>query len=203
MIRRSIRARSPFLAAAGALAAIGLAVQCASSNTTDKTRASVSSAEGLRAFGVIYEVLQHPRCMNCHPVGDVPLQGDDHRPHAQYVQGGPDGKGLFAMECATCHGEANIAGAHMPPGAPNWHLPHRATPLVFEGMSETQLCRQLADRATNGDKSPEQLFEHFAHDPLVLWGWAPGDGRTPVPIPHAELVTAVRAWVDSGCACPE
>jgi hypothetical protein len=197
--------RSAFLALAGALASLGVAVQCASTDgeAGGAVHASVSEADGVRAFSVVYDVLQHPRCMNCHPMGDVPLQGDDSRPHAQNVQSGPDGKGLYAMECSACHGVANLSGAHLPPGAPNWHLPSRAMPLVFEGQSEAELCRQLKDRATNGGKTPEQLFEHMAHDPLVLWGWAPGDGRTPVPIPHAELVAAVRTWVDSGCACPE
>jgi len=82
-------------------------------------------------------------------------------------------------------------------------LPKRDMPLVFEGMSRDELCRQMRDPAQNGGKTPEQLFEHMAHDPLVLWGWAPGDGRTRVSTPHAELVAAVRTWVDSGCDCPE
>jgi hypothetical protein len=141
--------------------------------------------------------------MNCHPAGDAPLQGDDGRPHAQNVQRGPAGLGLFAMRCSTCHQTSNAPGAHLPPGAPHWKLPHPDMPLVFEGKSSSELCRQLADPRQNGHKTPEQLFEHIAHDPLVLWGWAPGEGRTPVSIPHAELVAAMRAWVDGGCACPE
>src|SRR5437660_9920655 len=41
------------------------------------------------AFREVYKVLMHPRCMNCHPVGDVPLQGDDSRLHIQNVKRGP------------------------------------------------------------------------------------------------------------------
>src|SRR4051812_25444687 len=52
------------------------------------------------AFLAAYPVLMHPRCMNCHPKGDAPLQGDDSHMHAQNVQRGPEGKGLFAMKCA-------------------------------------------------------------------------------------------------------
>ena len=50
------------------------------------------------AFLEVYKVLMHPRCMNCHPTGDVPLQGDDSHLHAQNVQRGPDGKGKYALE---------------------------------------------------------------------------------------------------------
>src|SRR5262245_7994722 len=45
------------------------------------------------AFLAAYKVFMHPRCMNCHPTGDVPLQGDDSRLHIQNVKRGPDGKG--------------------------------------------------------------------------------------------------------------
>jgi len=201
----SRRVRFSLFSALAAGASLGLAVQCSSPDgpIESASRASVADAETVRAWDTIYGVLQHPRCLNCHPVDDVPFQGDHKAKHAQNVHGGPDGKGLFAMQCATCHGTANVPGAHMPPGAPNWHLPKRDMPLVFEGMSRDELCRQMRDPAQNGGKTPEQLFEHMAHDPLVLWGWAPGDGRTRVSTPHAELVAAVRTWVDSGCDCPE
>src|SRR5262249_39436492 len=45
------------------------------------------------AFLDVYKVLTHPRCLNCHPSGDAPLQGDDSHPHLQNVQRGGDGKG--------------------------------------------------------------------------------------------------------------
>ena len=140
--------------------------------------------------------------MNCHPAGDIPLQGDDSHLHAQNVQRGSDGQGRFALRCDACHQAQNVAGAHLPPGAPNWHLPRADMPLVFQGKTSRELCQQLKDPKRNGGKTPEQLFEHMAHDPLVLWGWRPGDGREPVSTPHDELVRAMRAWVDGGCDCP-
>jgi hypothetical protein len=76
-------------------------------------------------------------------------------------------------------------------------------PLVFEGRSPRELAQQLADRARNGGREPAQLLDHVAEDPLVLWGWAPGSGRTPVPIPHPEFVAAMRAWVEAGCPVPD
>lgn len=191
--------------AAASLFLAGLAAQCSSPDTSggSAAHASVADADALRAWDVVYGVLQHPRCLNCHPAGDAPLQGDDRRLHAQNVQRGKDGKGLFAMKCAACHSTANVPGAHMPPGAPHWHLPIAAMPLVFEGRSKGELCRQMRDRAQNGGKPPEAIVTHLEHDPLVLWGWAPGEGRTPVATPHAELVEAARTWVAGGCGCPE
>jgi hypothetical protein len=74
--------------------------------------------------------------------------------------------------------------------------------MVFVGRSSRELCRQLQDPKQNGGKTLEQIYEHLAHDELVGWGWAPGDGRAPVPIPRDELARATRAWIDGGCGCP-
>src|ERR1051326_6131327 len=50
------------------------------------------------AFGDVYKVLMSPRCMNCHPAGDAPLQGDDSHVHLQNVMRGADGKGKYALK---------------------------------------------------------------------------------------------------------
>ena len=50
------------------------------------------SARSVHAFKKVYAVLQSPRCMNCHPSGDIPLQGDDSRLHAMFPKRGADGK---------------------------------------------------------------------------------------------------------------
>ncbi|HEX5053345.1 MAG TPA: hypothetical protein VFZ65_16330 [Planctomycetota bacterium] len=180
------------------VAAAFCATQCQSA-----AAASVDRSRSAAAWGLVYEVLQHPRCLNCHPAGDRPLVGEHGEPHPQNVQRGSTGMGLFAMTCPTCHRDENTAGEHMPPGAPRWHLPPRNMPLVFEGRSPAQLARQLADPAQNGDKSPSALLQHVTEDPLVLWGWKPGLGREPVPVPHAEFVAAFRTWVDGGCQVPQ
>src|SRR4026208_1751619 len=67
----------------------------------------IREKESAEAFKEAYKVLRHPRCMNCHPSGDAPLQGDDSHIHAQNVTRGPDGKGLYAMKCSNCHQTAN------------------------------------------------------------------------------------------------
>ena len=70
------------------------------------------------AFEAIVPVLRHPRCMNCHSNGDFPRQGDDSHRHTMQIRRGPDGKGVNAVSCSTCHQDHNLAGLHMPPGAP-------------------------------------------------------------------------------------
>src|ERR1051325_6482790 len=94
---------------------------------TKRGVAQSDEAESRAAFLAAYPVFMHPRCMNCHPKGDAPLQGEDSHIHAQNVQRGPDGKGLFAMKCGNCHQDKNLPGADMPPGHPEWHLPPAST----------------------------------------------------------------------------
>jgi hypothetical protein len=161
------------------------------------------AAESRAAFLAVYKVLMHPRCMNCHPAGDVPLQGDDSRPHVQNVQRGTDGKGKYALKCANCHQDVNLPGEHMPPGNPNWHLPPAKMRMVFEGKTPAELARQLKDPKQNGGKTLEQLIAHVSEDKLVLWGWEPGDGRTKPPLSHAEFARKFREWVEKGAAEPK
>lgn len=176
--------------------ALALFVQCQASEPAPIRNATAS-------WDVVYQVLQHPRCTNCHPAGDAPLQGDEGRVHGQNVQRGPEGTGLFALRCTDCHQTQNSPGPNLPPGAPHWQLPHPDMPLVFQGRSSAELCRQLADPATNGHRTPEELLQHVTSDPLVLWGWDPGEGRMPVAIPHAAFVSAMQSWIEGGCGCPE
>ncbi len=165
--------------------------------------ADADAAVSRAAFLEAYKVFVHPRCMNCHPAGDRPLQGDDGHPHAQNVNRGPSGRGKYALKCANCHQDENLPGENMPPGNPNWHLLPPETPMVFQGRSPAELARQLKNPKQNGGKTLEQLIHHVAHDSLVLWGWTPGAGRTKPPLTHEEFVRNMRAWVDHGAAIPE
>jgi hypothetical protein len=161
-------------------------------------------AAGSRAaFLAAYPVFMHPRCMNCHPKGDAPLQGEDSHIHFQNVQRGVDGKGLFAMKCANCHQLQNVPGENMPPGHPEWHLPPANMRMVFEGLTPAQLARQLKDPKLNGGKTLEEIVHHAAHDSLVATAWNPGEGRATPPMTQAEFGKKMREWVDKGAAVPE
>ena len=108
----------------------------------DRKKDSVVSVQ---AFAKVYSVLMSPRCVNCHPIGDIPLQGDDSHLHTMAPKRGVDGKGLYAMKCANCHQLENTPGLHKPPGSPNWHLPPANMKMVFEGKSAHELAKQLID----------------------------------------------------------
>jgi hypothetical protein len=194
------RTRSTAFAALALL--VLAAIECAGPERSSQGREPPPTPTALRAWSTIYGVLQHPRCVNCHPSGDAPLQGDEGAIHAQNVRRGSDGTGLFALHCDACHQTQNLPGVHLPPGAPRWHLPRSDMALVFQGRSSVDLCRQIRDPARNGGMTPDLLLAHVERDPLVLWGWDPGEGRTPVPTSHAEFVQAMRTWIAAGCGCP-
>lgn len=161
------------------------------------------AAASRQAFLQVYKVLTSPRCQNCHPAGDAPLQGDDSHPHLQNVVRGKDGHGVYGMRCATCHQSANLQGDHMPPGNPKWSLPSPEHKMVFVGRSPAELCSQLKDPKQNGNRNLQQIYDHVSADDLVGWGWNPGDGRSQPPLSRADTSAQLKIWIDGGAACPE
>jgi len=192
----------PLLLAAASLVIAACAIPVALSFASPKPPAP-DTAASQAAFLQVYKVLTSPRCANCHPSGDAPLQGDDSHVHIQNVKRGPDGHGTVAMRCNTCHQDHNLAGANMPPGNPKWSLPPPEHKMVFIGRTPAQLCRQIKDPQQNGGRSLAQLYDHVAHDDLVGWGWNPGEGRTLPPLTREATAQAMTTWIDGGAACPE
>jgi mono/diheme cytochrome c family protein len=164
-------------------------------------KADRDDAKAASAFASIIPVLRHPRCMNCHSSGDFPRQGDDLHPHTMNVRRGLNGQGIAGLRCSTCHQNHNLAGEHMPPGAPDWHLPPPREPMIWEGLSDRQLCELFKDPARNGHRTVDGIVQHM-NTPLVLWGWHPGEGRTPIPMPESEFLGKVKEWASNGTACP-
>ena len=181
---------------------IAAAEQPAAAAPNPKSAAGAAASDQGALFAAFVPVLRHPRCMNCHSNGDFPGQGDDGHPHAMNVRRGPEGHGVTAEKCSTCHQDHNLVGAHLPPGAPNWGLPPASTPMIWQGLTDSQICQSIKDPKQNKNRNIEQLVEHLTEDKLVMWGWSPGDGRTPVPMPHDEFVSKVRAWQAAGAPCP-
>jgi hypothetical protein len=178
---------------------------CASIAAVSAAGQTQDRAQAVRAFETVREVLQHPRCQNCHIPGNAPLQFDKGRPHGQNVLRGADGRGTPGLPCSTCHAEQNPPasyGPSMPPGAPSWHLPPAQNRMVFIALSPARLCATIKDPKATGGRDLRAMLEHVSHDKLVLWGWDPGVGRAPVPVPHAEFVEAFRAWIKAGAPCP-
>lgn len=169
-----------------------------------------SKSEGLAAWRQIYSVLTHPRCINCHTAGDYPRQGEDRHRHLFNVVRGPEGKGVPALQCATCHQEANADSTGVP-GGHGWHL----APLSMRWqdthdniLPSLAVCKAITDRPRNGGRDGAALMKHHEEEPLVMWAWNPGrhtDGspRALPPITHDQFVAATHQWVEAGMPCPQ
>ena len=177
----------------------------AAENTTTAAVAKTAAEkqreqESKAAFLEAYKVFMSPRCMNCHPSGDVPLQGDDSHLHTQGVKRGPDGKGLYALKCSNCHQPQHVPGEHMPPGAAHWQLPPASRKMVFQGKTATQLAMHFKDNNFTGFKNwTTDLIHHVETEPLVLNSWTYG---TRPPLTHAEFVAKVKEWIEKGAVVP-
>jgi hypothetical protein len=157
------------------------------------------AARSAALFIELGKVLTHPRCMNCHPAGDRPRQGDVRRSHQPPVTRGADGFGLPAMRCPVCHQAANFEPGRVP-GNPIWHLAPRE--MGWEGKTLGEICAQIKDPARNGNRSLEALVEHIGEDSLVGWAWTPGSGREAAPGSQKQAGALVEAWVRTGAVCP-
>lgn len=202
------------LTAAAALAAAGLAAPVLAQDAAPGGLRPVpafdaiadETARSVALFEEAGKVIQHPRCLNCHPAGDVPLQGIDMRPHQPPVVRGEAGMGAPGMMCTTCHASANVTVvAQAPdlrsiPGNPAWHLAPIEMAWVDRPLGE--ICLQIKDPARNGGKTLAELVEHMAHDALVGWGWDPGAGRAPAPGTQETFGALIAAWAETGAHCP-
>jgi hypothetical protein len=168
--------------------------------------ASISNqVERSRAiFQEIGKLIENPRCMNCHPAGDHPLQGNDQHEHMPRVWRG--GTGHLATNCFGCHTERNftlheVASYQSIPGNSRWDVAPLS--MAWEGKSLGEICRQLKDVSRNGGRDLALLQEHVAKDELVGWAWSPGEGRDPVPGSQELAGQLVEAWIESGAECPQ
>ncbi len=157
-------------------------------------------ARSIALFQEAGKVITSPRCLNCHPATERPLQNDDMHPHEPPVKRGAGGMGMPGMRCFTCHGSANFDPGKVP-GNPRWLL--APAEMAWVGKSLGQICAQIKDPRVNGRKSMKELVDHMAHDELVGWGWNPGAGRTPAPGTQEEFGKLIQAWADTGAECPK
>jgi hypothetical protein len=185
----------------------------AAAQTPDELRASTAfsdipdlAALSRALFGEAAKVITSPRCMNCHPTGDQPHQGDDRHVHRPPAARGEADIGVPGQYCAACHTDNNFplsvgsASYQSIPGHPRWGL----APIEFawEGKTLGQICRQIKDPARNGGRDLSLLHDHMAKDDLVAWAWHPGAGRLPAPGTQEQFGAIIEAWIETGAECP-
>lgn len=197
------RTRAHFVAAllGACLAMVGQDAASQGLRDPDSFASMANRTERSRAlFEEAGKVILSPRCLNCHPRGERPTQGNDMHPHSPLVARGKDDKGAVGMRCTTCHQSANFDSSGVP-GHPLWHMAPLS--MAWQAKSLGQICEQVKDRRRNGGKSMTALHDHMANDSLVGWAWNPGGTRAPAPGTQAQFGALIKAWIDSGASCPK
>lgn len=156
-------------------------------------------ARSIALFEEAGKVLQHARCVNCHPATEHPRQTDSRRLHLPLVVRGADGHGAPGMRCNTCHHASNFDPAGVP-GNEHWGLAPES--MTWEGRSLGQICEQLKDPTRNGNRDIAAILNHVVTDSLVIWSWSPGRGRAPAPGTNAQFGELLRGWAEAGAHCP-
>ena len=189
--------RAAILTAAAMLLA-GVVSAPAVSDGAPESLASVASfdpisdtaARSAALFTEAGKVLTHPRCVNCHPAGDRPRQGDVRRLHQPPVERGEDGFGLPAMRCPICHQQENFDPGRVP-GDPAWHLAPRE--MGWKGKTLGEICAQIKDPARTAAARWKTLSITSA--PIIWWV---GPGR---PVPAVSPLPA-RKPKKARCSMP-
>jgi hypothetical protein len=161
-------------------------------------------ARSIALFTEAAKVIQHPRCMNCHPVTRQPTQGDDLHAHIPPMHAGSGDHGVQGLPCRSCHGPANqptlVSSIKSIPGNPRWGL--APISMAWQGKSLREICEQIKDPNRNGRRSLADIYRHIATDPLVGWAWHPGGDREPAPGTQSDFGQLIGAWIATGAQCP-
>ncbi len=173
-------------------------------NSNKKTKEKQAELILDAPFDKVMAVLTHKRCINCHPAGDTPLQGEDSHLHNFDIVRGENDHGLSAYTCNTCHQSENNDYSGVP-GAPHWALAPRE--MVWEGKSRIEIAQQMMDPKRNGGRTHEEIMEHLTEHELVLWAWDPGvdaegEAREKPPVAKDEFIKAVKEWISDGAIIP-
>lgn len=155
-------------------------------------------AKSRAMFEEMSQVLEHPRCVNCHPTGDEPLQGDQSRPHQPMVKRGQAGMGAAGMKCNNCHGNENYRNV---PGKPAWRLAPET--VGWDDLSTAEICELLTTPEQNGGKSVEEIVSFMVNNQFVAYGWNPPKQYEAAPGTHERFGSLAEAWQKTGAHCPE
>ena len=167
--------------------------------------AKTSENHSQTAFHTMMDVLTHKRCVNCHPAGDQPHQGEDSHKHLFGVRRGIDNHGAGVVPCVNCHQDSNNDYSGVP-GAPEWGLAPLS--MAWEGLDRYEIAASMLDRNKNGNLSLEELEHHLTEHELVLWAFEPGvnaegNPREKPPVSKEDYIAAVKEWIENGAIIPE
>ncbi len=203
----------PLMALTTALLVAAMAVADNKVEIKPPPEGSVTVEQGLQAWSRIYEVASHPRCANCHtgesdrPMWSGPSYGKT-RVHGMNIRAGASRVGAEYLLCSTCHTtksedwqNANSVAHAAPRVAMNWAL--APVEAHWFGRSTEQICEQLREPLTNGNRSMLEIAEHLNHDLILHWAWAPGGGREPAPYSLQEHVNDILTWGVADTPCPQ
>ncbi len=191
-----------------------------------KLMAAPRFATGPEALEHLYQLVQHPRCKNCHGVLDAqgqhrPTVGDASLLHPMNISARLPKLGA---ECFSCHGKQNPKEERLPPGVarpesgvPAWAMPP-ATMIFATLKNRRELCELWTDPNRNSQmpgqrgslenlpKLRKEFLHHAEEDPLIQWAFAPGPGRTPALGSKDQLIEAMDVWLrwlESQKSCQE
>ena len=191
-----MRARTAFATAASSLGVAGAALLALqpTAGQPQPAAAPAASAETLRplsAFAGIADprarsmalfqeagkVITHPRCVNCHPATERPLQTDRRRPHQPLVVRGADGHGAPGLALRHLSSARRIT---IPPRVPGH--PRVASGAGLDGVGGQDARPDLrADQGPGAQRRQGHGGAHAAHG----GGHARRLGLVARPGPHA------------------
>lgn len=171
----------------------------------DTEYATANDYDASEAFDKMMQVLTHKRCVNCHPSGDRPRQGEDSHYHNFNVIRGADNHGVAALRCESCHQPENNDFSGVP-GAPEWSL--APIEMKWEGLSRVEIAKSMLNPDNNGGRNLDEIVKHLTEHELVLWAWEPGidasgNPREKPPVSKEEYIKAVKDWAAAGAPIPE
>lgn len=159
------------------------------------------SVASIAAFMEVYKVLKSPRCMNCHPAGEIPLQSDD-KPYPYHVsKKGERRPWIVRHEMCQLPPTRKFAWRAHAPRQPEMGAAAGKHENGFENKMPHELALQVVDYNRNGHKNKEQLLKH-ARDTLVKSGWNMGGGRMPPPLSYAAFLKVWDTWIKTGAYAP-
>jgi hypothetical protein len=138
------------------------------------------AARSRALFAEAAKVITSPRCMNCHPAGDHPTQGNDEHVHQPAATRGEAGVGIPGLVCAACHTDKNfpVVGAtsyQSIPGHPRWGL----APIEMAWQGKASAGDLPSDQGSRPQRWTQSRFAPRAYGEGRLGGLGMASGSRP------------------------